>query len=138
MQRVMFKGGTIRVIGTVRGCEPEVAEACGWPYPRPWMFEVRDADRNVIAVCFDHETANQVLSDMIGVAVMSGASERTLHVRARYYPGGKKGRSAARRLRAMGLTPGYTRDGWRVLRRPVVIESGEPIGILEREYDDGR
>jgi hypothetical protein len=44
---------------------------------------------------------------------MSGASERTLHVRARFYPGGKKGRAAARRLRAMGLTPGYTRDGWR-------------------------
>ena len=63
MQGVMYKGGAFRITGTVRGCEPEVAEAFGWPYPHPWMFEVRDADRNVIAVCLDHETANRVLWD---------------------------------------------------------------------------
>ena len=40
-------------------------------------------------------------------AYAHGVSERTLHVRARYYPNGKKGRAAARRLKARGLTPGY-------------------------------
>jgi hypothetical protein len=59
--RVLFKGGTFRMIGTVRGCEPAVMEAAGWPYPYPWMYEVRDTDRRVVAVCSDHETANQVL-----------------------------------------------------------------------------
>lgn len=38
---------------------------------------------------------------------MSGASERTLHIRAIFYRGGRKARSAAKRLRAMGIEPGH-------------------------------
>lgn len=61
--RVMFKGGAFRVTDTVRGCEPEVMAATGWPYP--WPFEVvgYDADgaKRVIAVCLDHETAEDAL-----------------------------------------------------------------------------
>jgi hypothetical protein len=63
VERAQFKGGTFRVVGTVRGCEPGLMEEFGWPYPYPWVFEVRDVDRRVIAVCLDHETANQVLRD---------------------------------------------------------------------------
>jgi hypothetical protein len=59
--RAMFNGGTFRMIGTVRGCEPEVMAAAGWPYPYPWMYEVRDVNQRVIAVCSDHEMAEQVL-----------------------------------------------------------------------------
>jgi hypothetical protein len=73
--------------------------------------------------------------DRRGDLARRGASERTLHIRARYYPGGKKGRSAARRLRSMGLTPGYTREGRRVLRYPVRLERGIPYGIILMEVD---
>lgn len=61
--RVLFKCGAFRMIGTVRGCEPEIAEAVRWPYPYPWMFEVRDTGRQVIAVCSDHGMAEQVLRE---------------------------------------------------------------------------
>jgi len=61
--RVVYKGGPIRVTGMVRGCEPEVMAATGWPYP--WPFEVVGYDargeKHVIAVCLDHETANDAL-----------------------------------------------------------------------------
>jgi len=61
--RVMYKGGAIRITGTVRGCEPEFMKEFGWPWP--WPFEVRDGARQVIAVCLDHETANQALHDLM-------------------------------------------------------------------------
>lgn len=61
--RVMFKGGTFRLTGTVRGCEPEVMGTFGWPWP--WPFEVRAGDGRVIAVCLDHETAEQALRDLM-------------------------------------------------------------------------
>jgi hypothetical protein len=60
--RVMYKGGAIRITGTVRVCEPEVMREFGWPWP--WPFEVRDGNRRVIAVCLDHDTANQALFDL--------------------------------------------------------------------------
>lgn len=60
---------------------------------------------------------------------MSGASETTLHRRAVYYRGGRKARSAAKRLRAMGLTPGRTHDGWRILKWPYVILPGVVVGV---------
>jgi hypothetical protein len=62
VDRVTFKGGSFRVIGVVRGCEPEVM---AWPYP--WPFEVIGYDergaKQVVAVCLDHETANDALRD---------------------------------------------------------------------------
>ena len=61
--RVMYKGGEFRVTGMVRCCEREVMAATGWPYP--WPFEVvgYDADgaKRVVAVCLDHETAEDAL-----------------------------------------------------------------------------
>jgi len=63
--RVTFKGGVMRVTGEVRGCEPEVMAVFAWPWP--WPFEVVDYDvdgaKQVIAVCRDHETANDARRD---------------------------------------------------------------------------
>lgn len=65
IDRVMYKGGPMRVIGMVRGCEPEVAAVFDWPWP--WPFEVVGYDtigaKQVVAVCLDHETANDALRD---------------------------------------------------------------------------
>jgi len=60
--RVMFKGGAIRITGTVRVCEPEVMGTFDWPWP--WPFEVRDGARRIIAICLDHGTSNQALIDL--------------------------------------------------------------------------
>jgi hypothetical protein len=61
----LFKGGTMRVTGVVRGCEPEVMAAFAWPWP--WPFEVigygASGEKQVVAVCRDHETANDALRD---------------------------------------------------------------------------
>ena len=57
--------------------------------------------------------------------------ERTLHIRAVYYRGGRKSRSARKRLLAMGLEPGHARNGFRVLRRPYRILPGIPYGLVK-------
>lgn len=87
--RKMFKGGSIRVTGEVRGCEPEVMAVFDWPYP--WPLEVigyaaRGA-KQVIAVCRDHETANDVLRDwsrsMGGVQIVDADVAATKTTRMR-------------------------------------------------------
>lgn len=58
--RVMFKGGSIRNLVEVRGCEPDIMQMFSWPWP--WPFEV-SAGGQVIAVCRDHEAANNAARD---------------------------------------------------------------------------
>lgn len=57
--RVQFKG-TFRLVAEIRGCEPKVMKAIGWPWP--WPFEVR-VNKQTIAVCRDHDAAIDAVHD---------------------------------------------------------------------------